>query len=111
MVYDAVAKYRNCSLNDHLLKGPDLLNNLVLIVIRFRLGQFAVTSAIEQMFHQLRVRKEDRDALRLLWQENLYIFWKRFIQEYLPMLNIRKTWNREKRYFKENELVIMKHEH
>ena len=70
MVYDAEAKYRNCSLNDHLLKGPDLLNNLVSIVIRFRLGQFAVTSDIEQMFHQVRVRQEDRHALRFLWQEN-----------------------------------------
>ena len=30
------------------------------------------------------------------------MFWKRFIQEYLPMLNIRKKWNREKRDFKEN---------
>ena len=45
MVYDAAAKYRNCSLNEHLLKGPDLLNNLASIVIRFRLGQFTVTSA------------------------------------------------------------------
>ena len=33
VVYDTAAKYRNCSLNDHLLKGPDLLNNLVSIVI------------------------------------------------------------------------------
>ena len=45
MVYDAAAKYRNCSLNEHLLKGPDLLNNLASIAIRFRLGQFTVTSA------------------------------------------------------------------
>ena len=39
------------------------------------------------------------------------MFWKRFIQEYLPMLNIRKEWNREKCDFKENDLVIMKNEH
>ena len=39
------------------------------------------------------------------------MFWKRFIQEYFPMLNIRKKWNREKRDFKENDLVIMKNEH
>ena len=39
------------------------------------------------------------------------MFWKRFIQEYLPMLNIRKKWNREKRDFNENDLVIMKNEH
>ena len=35
------------------------------------------------------------------------MFWKCFIQEYLPMSNIRKKWNREKRDFKENYLVIM----
>ena len=39
------------------------------------------------------------------------MFWKRFIQEYLPMLNIRKKWNHKKRDFKENYLVIMKNEH
>ena len=70
VVYDAAANYRNCSLNDHLLKGPDLLKNLVSIVIRFRLGQFTVTSDIEQMFHQVRVREEDRAALQFLWREN-----------------------------------------
>ena len=70
MVHDTATKYRNCSLNDHLLKGLDLLNNLVSIVIRFRFGQFVVTSDIEQMFHQVRMRAEDRDALRFLWREN-----------------------------------------
>ena len=70
MVYDAEERYRNCSLNNHLLKCPDLLNNLVSIVIRFRLGQFAVTSDMDQMFHQLCVREEDRDALPFLWLEN-----------------------------------------
>ena len=39
------------------------------------------------------------------------MFWKCFTQEYLPMLTIRKKWNREKRDFKENDLVIMKNEH
>ena len=70
VVYGAAAKYRNYSLNDQLLKDADLLSNLVSIVIRFRLGQFAVTSDIEQMFHQVRVREEDRDALRFLWRGN-----------------------------------------
>ena len=67
--YDAAAKYRNCSLND-LLKGPDLLNRMVSIVIRFRLGQFAVTSDIKPMFYQVRVGEEDRHTLRFLGREN-----------------------------------------
>ena len=70
VVYDPAAKYRNCSLNEHLLKGPDLLNNLISIVIRFRLGQFAVISDIKQIFHQVCMREKDRDALQFLWQEN-----------------------------------------
>ena len=69
VVFDVAAKYRNCSLIDHLLKDSDLLNDLVSLVIRFRLGQFAVTSDIEQMFHQVRVREEDRDVLLFLWRE------------------------------------------
>ena len=69
VVFDVAAKYRNCSLIDHLLKGSDLLNDLVSLVIRFRLGQFAVTSDNEQMFHQVRVREEDRDVLLFLWRE------------------------------------------
>ena len=69
VVFDVAAKYKNCSLIDHLLKGSDLLNDLVSLVIRFRLGQFAVTSDNEQMFHQVRVREEDRDVLLFLWRE------------------------------------------
>ena len=67
VVFDASAKYENDSLNNHLLKGPDLINNLVSILIQFRLGKYAVTADIEQMFHQIKVKKSDQDALRFLW--------------------------------------------
>ena len=40
------------------------------MLIRFRFGEFAVTSDIEQMFYQVRVREGDRDALRFLWRED-----------------------------------------
>ena len=63
VVFDASAKCKNDSLNNHLLKGPDLINNLVSILIQFRLGKYAVTADIEQTFHQ-----SDQDALRFLWR-------------------------------------------
>ena len=70
VVPDASAKYKGHSLNAYLLVGPDLLNNLVSTIIRFRLGKYAVSGDIEQMFHQVSVSPKDRDALRFLWREN-----------------------------------------
>ena len=68
VVFDASAKYKNGSLNNHLLKGPDLINNLVSILIHFRLGKYTVTADTEQMFQQFKVKKSDQDALRFLWR-------------------------------------------
>ena len=68
VVFDAFAKYKNDSLNNHLLNRPDLINNLVSILIQFRLGKYAVTADIKQMFHQVKVKKSDQDALRFLWR-------------------------------------------
>ena len=51
-VFDAGAKYQNTSLNENLLKGPDLLNNLVGVLLRFLQGKFCVMADIEKMFHK-----------------------------------------------------------
>ena len=56
-------------MNDHFLSGPDLLNNLVGVLLRFVEGKCAALSDIEQMFHQINVTPEDQDALRFLWQD------------------------------------------
>ena len=40
IVFDATAEYDNKSLNGSLLVGPDLLNNLVAVILRFRQGMF-----------------------------------------------------------------------
>ena len=65
--FDTATYFNNSCLNDHLLTGPDLLNNLVGILFRFREGKYAALSNIEQMFYQINVRLEDQDALRFLW--------------------------------------------
>ena len=70
VVFDAGAKYKSTSLNQYLLKGPDYLNNLIGILIRFRVGKYAVIGDIEAMFHQIFVQKKDRDALRFLWRND-----------------------------------------
>ncbi|KAL3973900.1 serine/threonine kinase 17 [Sarotherodon galilaeus] len=70
VVFDASAKYRGTSLNDHLLSGPDLLNSLNGVLIRFRRHQVALLCDIEKMFHQFHVYEADRDYLRFLWWKN-----------------------------------------
>ena len=69
VVFDAASKFDGVSLNDNLLTGPDLLNNLVGILLRFRSGKIGVMADVQQMFHQVRVCEEDRDSLRFLWRD------------------------------------------
>ena len=67
MVFDAAAKFHGTSLNDQLLQGPDYINNLAGVLMRFRQEEVALVADIEQMFHQVRVPAENYDAFRFLW--------------------------------------------
>lgn len=67
VVFDCSAKYQGMSLNDRLLQGPDLTNNLVGVLTRFRQEPVAVMADIESMFYQVRVKEDDRDLLRFHW--------------------------------------------
>ena len=71
VVNDAAAEYKNVSLNNSLLTGPDMLSSLVGTLLRFRTGPIAIAADIEAMFHQVRVSREDADSLRFLWKDNI----------------------------------------
>ena len=67
VVFDCAARYRGTSLNDRVLRGPDLTKKLVGVLLRFREEPFALMADIEAMYHQIKVHPDDVDALRFLW--------------------------------------------
>ena len=70
IVFDCAAKYNGLSLNDALMKGPHLMNNLTGVLTRFREKEIALVADVEAMFHQVRVDPMHTNALRFLWWEN-----------------------------------------
>ncbi|KAJ8375840.1 hypothetical protein SKAU_G00064200 [Synaphobranchus kaupii] len=70
VVFDCSARFKETSLNDHLLTGPELTNSLVGVLCRFRRGPVAIMCDIERMFHQFHVKAEDQDYLRFMWWED-----------------------------------------
>ena len=77
-VANAASKYRGQSLNSNLLTGPDLLNSLLGILLRFREHPVAILADIESMFMQIAVKQEDQSALRFLWSKNDFIMQYQF---------------------------------
>ena len=67
VVFDCAAKYRNTSLNQRLLQGPDLVSSLIGVLMRFRIDSIAFMADVEAMFHQVRVKESDKKFLRFLW--------------------------------------------
>ena len=68
VVFDCASRYKGCSLNERVHQGPDLVNGLLGVILRFRLYRYAIQADIKGMYNQVIVPEGDRDALRLLWK-------------------------------------------
>ena len=69
-VLNGAAKLHGSSLNKVLLVGPDLLQNLLAVLMRFRQHQHAVSADVEGKFLQVGVLPLDQLSLRFLWRED-----------------------------------------
>lgn len=67
VVFDCSAEVNGTSINKELMSGPDLTNQIVGVLLKFRQEHVAFMADIEAMFYQVRVPPEQRNFLRLLW--------------------------------------------
>ncbi|XP_062535430.1 uncharacterized protein LOC134204669 [Armigeres subalbatus] len=58
------------SLNDALMVGPQVQDDLVSITLRYRIPQFAIISDIEKMYRQIGMNSVDQQLQLILWKDS-----------------------------------------
>lgn len=71
VVFDGSAKTEDnpISLNDALMVGPTIQEDIFALLTRFLTHQYVLTGDIEKMYRQFLIRKEDRKYQRILWKD------------------------------------------
>ena len=69
IVFNSSARYKGHCLNDCWIKGPDLLNNMLGVILRFREQPVAVSGDISKMYHRIGIPEEDQHVHRFLWRD------------------------------------------
>ena len=69
-VFDSSVLFEGVSLNQVLLTGPNLTNDLTGVLLRFRKNEVAFIADVEQMFYRFLVCEDCRDFLRFFWYRN-----------------------------------------
>ena len=67
VLYDCSSKFQGRELNKEILSGPDLPNQIVGVLPRFREHDVAFMADIESMFYQVMVSEEHKYYLKFLW--------------------------------------------
>ena len=69
LVFNSSAKFNGHVLNDYWAKGPDMLNNLLGVLLRFRENKVAISGDIKKMYHAVKIEGVDQQTHRFLWRE------------------------------------------
>ena len=70
VVFDLSEDYKGRCLNRELLSGPYLTNQIVGVLLGFREEQIAVMGDIKDMFHQVKLPKDQYSFLKFLWWDD-----------------------------------------
>ncbi|XP_055527034.1 uncharacterized protein LOC129719668 [Wyeomyia smithii] len=72
VVFDASCKTASgYSLNDLLLVGPVVQQDLLSLIMRFRTHAIALVGDIEKMYRQIQVHEDDQSLQRILWRTHV----------------------------------------
>ena len=69
IVFNLSANYHGHCLNGYWYKGPDLLNSLFGVLLRFRENEVTVCGDISKMYHRVLITEEDQQVHRYLWRD------------------------------------------
>ncbi|XP_054721417.1 uncharacterized protein LOC129231194 [Uloborus diversus] len=71
VVFDASAKSSSgASLNDKLMVGPTLQDDIATLLLRFRKHRIAMTSDIVKMYRQILIQPDDTQYQKILWRQS-----------------------------------------
>ena len=82
IVFNSPSVFQGHKLNDYWMKGPDLLNNLFGVVLRFREREVALVGDISKMYHRVLIPERDQGSSKRIAPSN----GKRRIQDPEPIL-------------------------
>ena len=68
LVISSSLKFRGIGLNDIFMKGPNALNDLFGIQLRFRTHYYALVGDVRKMYHSIQTTEQERHIKRILWR-------------------------------------------
>lgn len=66
--YASTKSSAETSLNDILMTGPTIQDNIYSHLLRFRIYNYVLTGDIEKMYRQFKIRQKDRKFQGVLWK-------------------------------------------
>lgn len=70
IVWNSSQKYKGVSMNDLLRKGPDILNPIRAVLLRFREGMHAALEDIKKMYNSVWLEEREMHLHRFLWRDS-----------------------------------------
>ncbi|XP_063591692.1 uncharacterized protein LOC134768817 [Penaeus indicus] len=69
IVFNSSAKFMGQSLNSFWAKGPDVLNSMVGILLRFREGAIGIAGDISKMYNSIKLPEMEQHVRRFVWRD------------------------------------------